>query len=59
LATSKVSPNTISLFGISHSKVHQIAAEMHECKKPGIYTGKGIRYIGEKALKERDTEKKK
>jgi large subunit ribosomal protein L6 len=40
--------NTVSIFGVSSSKVNQIAAEISRFKKPEPYKGKGIRYEGEK-----------
>ena len=38
----------ISIFGISHLKVHQIAAEIARYRKPEVYSGKGINYDGQK-----------
>ena len=50
---------TISIFGISKSKVNQVAANIYRHKKPEPYKGKGIRYSGEKFyIKNTDSAKK-
>ena len=51
---------TISIFGISRSTVNQVAASIARHKKPCHYSGKGIRYDGEKfsAHAKKDGEKK-
>lgn len=40
-------PNRIIVSGIDKQKVGQFAAEIRSWKPPNIYTGKGIRYVGE------------
>lgn len=40
--------NSITIFGISHYIVNQIAGIIYKIKKPEPYNGKGIRYDGEK-----------
>lgn len=45
---------TISLFGISYFKVHQIAAEIARYKLPEAYSGKGINYDGQKCFFQRE-----
>ncbi len=40
-------PNRIVVSGIDKQRVGQIAAEIKAWRPPNIYTGKGIRYVGE------------
>lgn len=40
-------PNRIIVSGIDKQKVGQFAAEIRSWRPPNIYTGKGIRYVGE------------
>ena len=39
--------NRISVKGIDKQKVGQLAAQIRKVRPPNIYTGKGIRYLGE------------
>ena len=49
---------TISIFGISHFKVHQIAASIARYKEPEVYSGKGINYDGQKYFSKKKNERK-
>jgi large subunit ribosomal protein L6 len=40
-------PNRIIVSGIDKQKVGQFAAEVRAWRPPNVYTGKGIRYVGE------------
>ena len=37
---------TLTLSSIDKQKLGQVAAEMHQLRKPDAYKGKGIRYVG-------------
>jgi large subunit ribosomal protein L6 len=37
---------TLTLSGIDKQKLGQVAAEMHQLRKPDAYKGKGVRYAG-------------
>ena len=39
--------NRITVTGIDKQKVGQLAAQIRKVRPPNIYTGKGIRYLGE------------
>lgn len=39
--------NIVTLTGADKHKVGQVAAEIRAIKKPDVYKGKGIRYVGE------------
>ena len=39
--------NRIHVRGIDKQKVGQLAAQIRKVRPPNIYTGKGIRYLGE------------
>ncbi|MCI0822635.1 MAG: 50S ribosomal protein L6, partial [Chloroflexi bacterium] len=39
--------NRITVKGIDKQKVGQLAAQIRKVRPPNIYTGKGIRYLGE------------
>lgn len=39
--------NRINVKGIDKQKVGQVAAEIRKVRPPNVYTGKGIRYLGE------------
>ncbi|QTA38696.1 50S ribosomal protein L6 [Thermosipho ferrireducens] len=41
------SPNKIIVSGIDKQRVGQVAANIRNWRKPNIYSGKGIRYVGE------------
>lgn len=46
--TFEVSENTkIKVLGIDKQLVGQIAANVHSVRKPDVYKGKGVRYVGE------------
>ncbi|PLV60215.1 50S ribosomal protein L6 [Thermotoga sp. KOL6] len=40
-------PNRIVVSGIDKQRVGQVAAEIRAFRPPNVYTGKGIRYVGE------------
>jgi len=40
-------PNRIVISGIDKQRVGQVAAEIRAIRPPNVYTGKGIRYVGE------------
>ena len=40
-------PNKIIVSGIDKQKVGQFAAQVRAWRPPNVYTGKGIRYVGE------------
>ena len=46
-ATEKGQNPTISLEGIDHQLIGQVAAKIRGLRKPEPYKGKGVRYIGE------------
>lgn len=39
--------NTITVSGANKQRVGQVAAEIRNYRKPDVYKGKGIRYVGE------------
>jgi large subunit ribosomal protein L6 len=39
--------NRIHVRGIDKQKVGQLAAQIRKARPPNVYTGKGIRYLGE------------
>lgn len=41
----------ITVEGIDKQKVGQVAAEIRDFKRPDVYKGKGIRYVGEQVRK--------
>lgn len=41
------SPNRIIVSGIDKQRVGQVAADIRKWRKPNVYSGKGIRYVGE------------
>lgn len=43
----KLKPSNFVIFGNDSQQVNQVAAEIRSLKKPEIYKGKGIRYVGE------------
>jgi large subunit ribosomal protein L6 len=43
----KVEKNIISVSGIEKEKVGEISAQIRAHRKPDVYKGKGIRYVGE------------
>ena len=57
ISTTKTSA-TISIFGISHFKVHQMAAEIARYKEPEVYSGKGINHDGQKCFLKKRNEPK-
>jgi large subunit ribosomal protein L6 len=42
--------NTITVTGADKQRVGQVAAEIRSYRKPDVYKGKGIRYVGEFVL---------
>lgn len=50
--TIEVDPkkNTITVSGADKQRVGQVAADIRSYRKPDVYKGKGIRYIGEYVL---------
>lgn len=40
--------NKVKIFGVDKEKVGLVAAMIRKIKKPDVYKGKGIRYLGEK-----------
>lgn len=41
------SPNKIIVSGIDKQRVGQVAADIRKWREPNVYSGKGIRYVGE------------
>jgi large subunit ribosomal protein L6 len=44
-------PTRIVVRGIDKEKVGQVAADIRKLRKPEPYTGKGVRYAGERVLR--------
>ncbi|ABR30829.1 50S ribosomal protein L6 [Thermosipho melanesiensis] len=47
VAVEVPSPNRIVVSGIDKQRVGQVAADIRRWREPNVYSGKGIRYVGE------------